>query len=237
LVITPVKPSPIKRPACQHLIISALILLTVGLVLGAVWAIPMNRRYMEVLQDHQSQPETNTDYADLLMQLDTLIDQDPENRTYRVQYAIWAGELAYQTDAADDIATAIRAHQALLELVPQYGIGWSNLAGLYWQAGDIESALQAAEYGLQYAEHWPVLQWQVMALSGQRRFPLPIYLRPYFRYERSNLKTLYLRDLEEPLMLPQIGESLAMPRNELSTWLTAIAQVVSSRLVNIVPQG
>lgn len=235
LVITPIEASPIKRPASRHLTAGALVLLTSALLLGAIWYIPINLRYAEILADYQSQTASDIDYVNLLSRLKSLIDQDPENRAYHVQYAMWAGELAYQTNTPTDITAAIRAHQDLLDLLPHYAVAWSNLAGLYWQANDVQGALEAAENGLIYAEHWPILQWQIAALSGKHYFPWRLHPSPYLSYTRTWLKGLYLRNIVGSLMLPQVSDSLTVPREDLGQIVISILHSTAAQVSQSMP--
>ncbi|MCA9890973.1 MAG: hypothetical protein KC546_21495, partial [Anaerolineae bacterium] len=215
LVITPVAPVRIDKPIVRRASVASIILLSIGLLLGALWHIPTNSQYLDFIKSYQlQQAEGSVDYVDLMREMQSFINADPENRVYRIQYAVLAGEYAYQTNINDDITIAINAHQTVLQQIPQFSIVWSNLAGLYWQAGEIDAAKEAARNAMNYAEDWPVPRWQYASLSGSWQYPWHLD-QLYWRYTKGSLQFMYLHDITEPLILPQVADSLTVPSDTL----------------------
>jgi len=211
LVITPVAPRPITRPMTRRGLTVALAGLLVGLVLGAQWHIPILIQYSDLLHDlRQQQAAGEIDDPDLMQRLQALIDLDPENRAYRLQYAALLGERAYQTDDTADINAAIQAYQDALKLTPYLAVGWSNLASLYWQADDMAAASATAATAASYADAWSLPSWQYWAYSQGRRLPWALR-RPNWRYFSSSLQSVYMRAVVDPVMLVQPTESITMP--------------------------
>ncbi|MCA9894543.1 MAG: O-antigen ligase family protein [Anaerolineae bacterium] len=215
LVITPVAPVRIDKPIVRRASVASITLLSIGLLLGALWHIPTNSQYLDFIKSYRlQQAEGSVDYVDLMREMQSFINADPENRVYRIQYAVLAGEYAYQTNNNDDITIAINAHQTVLQQIPQFSIVWSNLAGLYWQAGEIDAAKEAARNAMNYAEDWPVPRWQYASLSGSWQYPWHLD-QLYWRYTKGSLQFMYLHDITEPLILPQVADSLTVPSDTL----------------------
>jgi tetratricopeptide (TPR) repeat protein len=219
LVITPVAPQPITQPATRRGLTVALSLLFLGLLLGAMWYMPLVARYEAILTDRRQQVA----YSELIQQLQSLVDLDPENRTYRLQLAVLAGEYAYQTDDAADIEAAIQYHQEALKLMPHLPVGWSNLASLYWQVGDMDAASDAAGTAVLYSDGWPLPHWQYRAYSHSQRIPWSI--KPRRTTFRDSLIFVYMHDLSEPISLTQATASVTMPPDEL--WLALVHRLLA----------
>jgi O-antigen ligase len=74
--------------------------------------------------------------------------QDPAMRVYHLQTAYLLGRDAA---SADDIASAIAAHEAALALEPTWDMGWVNLAALYERSGQPDDAYAALERAADYS--------------------------------------------------------------------------------------
>lgn len=235
LVITPAAPRRIEEPRVRRAMVTMLTLLAVGMALGAVWHLSTNGRYLDFIKLYRvQQAEGKVDHVELMQQLQELVDIDPQNRVYRMQYAALAGYYAYETKADKDIENAIRAHQDVLDLMPHYAIAWSNLAGLYWQIGDIDAAREAALTSMNSAERWSVPRWQYSALNGSWRFPW-LLNHPFWGNTAGSLQFMYLHDITEPLMLPQVSDSLTVPREDLRQIVISIMRSTAAQLSSSMP--
>ena len=215
LVITPVAPRLMTQPMTRRGLIVALAGLLVGLVLGVQWHVPILIQYSDLLQDlRQQQAAGEIDYPNLTQRFQTLIDLDPENRAYRLQYAALLGERAYETDTTADIDAAIQAYQDALELMPYLAVGRSNLASLYWQAGDMAAASATAATAASYADSWQLPRWQYWAYSQTQSIPWLIQGSEK-HYFAGSLVSLYTRGIADPIVLDQVIDSITLSPNDI----------------------
>lgn len=216
IIVTPFNPIPVKQEGRRWAYRLAQPLLWGALIIGFAWHTSIYTPYSQLLNDVRLQEaQTTVDYPAAMARLETIIAADPQNVAYRIQYANWAGLHAAETDDPADIEAAITAHEAMLAHVPAYAIGWSNLASLHWQAGDMEAAQVAVDHGITYATDWPVIHWQYAAYYDIRRLPWPISGVQWV-HATPSVQLVYMRDVVSPMFLPQTVESIILPLDDVA---------------------
>ncbi|QPC83306.1 O-antigen ligase family protein [Phototrophicus methaneseepsis] len=217
MVMTPINPIPAPRSRQIAFGISQAILWSV-LCIGFLWHSSIYQPYMEILNEVRQQKAAGpVDYPAAMERLSEIMAADPHNIVYHIQYADWAGLLADQSQAKTDIETAIAAYDRLLSIEPGYGVAWANLAALHWQAGDPSSAVEALEQGMVHAPDWRMMAWQYHAYAYNH--PIPQFKPIEWKQGLSSIQLVYLRDIESPLLLPQVNESAMVPLDELAARL------------------
>lgn len=141
-----------------------------ALFVTGLWGNSTNRAYI----DGVGRGLSSGDYLTAAQDLDAVISLDPTMPPYHWQQGIFYGSAAYltddQTEAAGYALAAIDAFDRVNVTEPQVPGTWANRAGLFWQLGRADEALESwHRAALAAPDSWPL--WLTYAhhaeLSGR----------------------------------------------------------------------
>ena len=130
----------------------------VVLIVSGFWNSGVYQQYVDVL----AQAEQTNEFRQAAEQMQPVIDADPNLSLYYLQQGMLYGMAASQGDT-DAAQAGIAAYEQFIQLDPGYAVAWANLAGLHWQLGDREVAVDA----LQQAARLDSAEWNLQALLGR----------------------------------------------------------------------
>ncbi|MBZ0285876.1 MAG: O-antigen ligase family protein [Anaerolineae bacterium] len=124
----------------QRVAVMGMAVLWVGLVVTGLWS---NGVYANSVAAMRYAVETN-DYWAAAQRMQPVIEADPNLSLYHLEQGFLLGMAASEgdTQAAQD---AVAAYERFIALDPGYALGWANLAGLKWQLGEQQTAIEAME--------------------------------------------------------------------------------------------
>jgi O-antigen ligase len=202
LVIFPFAPREMKNPLRRigHPIGMAVFALV--LMSATAWQVRVYDQYYATLSGYLDDGQAFT----AAEALDAVIAADPQQRAYILQQAYLYG-LAAST--GDDVALrrAIAGYERYTTLEPTHAQGWSNLAALYYQAGDRIQARMAIDTAIQYAPDWsPFKRQRNIYANALRDAPDQAPTEAPPNRDGANWSRFqYLRDVLDDEYLPQVG--------------------------------
>jgi len=172
------------------------------LLLAGFWNQGLYRTYFSILQDAIESEE----YLAAAQALQPIIDADPRQPAYLWQQGYLYGQAAVNGDI-EAAELALGAFERFVELEPTHAPNWANLAALYWQVGDIDSAQEAIEQAVTLAPEWEHFRRQQAIYSGELTGaedivpPRAPASRPGINWARFQ----FLREIIDDEYLPQVG--------------------------------
>ncbi len=124
----------------QRVAVGGVVLLWVGLVVTGLWSSGV---YADSIAAMRYARETN-DYREAAARMQAVIAADPNLSLYHLEQGFLLGMAASEGDT-QAAAEAVAAYERFVALDPSYALGWANLAGLKWQLGDQQAAIEDME--------------------------------------------------------------------------------------------
>jgi O-antigen ligase len=134
------------------------------------WNSNLYGQYVALLKPVDFETYAATDYREKAEALYPIIAADPNQPAYIHMQAYLYGLAAAEGDI-EAAELAIVAYERYVELEPYHAQGWSNLAGLYWQLGNQDDALNAIEQAIFYAPDWDFYRRQQDVYTGVQLLP------------------------------------------------------------------
>jgi len=124
----------------QRVAVGGMAGLWVGLVVTGLWS---NGVYANSVAAMRYAVETGN-YRAAAQRMQPVIAADPNLSLYHLEQGFLLGMAASEgdTQAGQD---AVAAYERFIALDPSYALGWANLAGLKWQLGEQQTAIEAME--------------------------------------------------------------------------------------------
>jgi O-antigen ligase len=171
-------------------------LLLFGLLGVGFWQSSINAQYVYAI-------DTKIDDTERVVILDQLVAQDPYNFAYRVYQGYFWGRIANNADEPLALINAIEAYEVTTQINPLYAPPWANLAALYWQAEQPESAQNAIAQAVALAPRWQWFKRQQAIYLGQATYLTAI--PPESSYTNSIIPNQFLRLGRLVQFIPQVG--------------------------------
>ena len=192
--LPPVNAKPLQM---MHVVVFASLWLV--LLVAGFWQNSVHSEYQVILGDAY----ISEDYATGAQRMESVVASDPNQPAYVLQLGYLYGMAAADND---DPQPAIEAYSRYLELEPYDATAWSNLAGLYWQAGDVTQAQDAIAQARSLSGRWPHFKWQEDVYTGvlteQEDVETPESIA---MWGINRARFQYLRDIIPMEYLPQTG--------------------------------
>ncbi|MGB1287057.1 MAG: O-antigen ligase family protein [Aggregatilineales bacterium] len=190
---------PMKSRYMQRGHMTGLALLWLILLAAGFWQNSVHSQYRMILESTIE----SENYVQGARDMQQVVDADPSQPAYVMQLAYMHGHAALETDNPQP---GIDAYLRYLELEPYHASAWSNLAGLYWQAGDADAALNAISEAITLSPDWEHYQYQRDIYNGTITNIDDIETPESVRMWGINwARFQYLRDIIIPEYLPQTG--------------------------------
>ena len=115
--------------------------LTIILLVSGFWSANVYQTYWNGML--LASEDNGRDFLGGATAIQDAINADPDLALYHSQQGFLYGIHVSENDDPEALQSAIEAYEQFLELEPQSAIGWTNLAGLYWQGGQQDQAVIA----------------------------------------------------------------------------------------------
>lgn len=124
----------------QRVAVGGVVLLWVGLVVTGLWSSGVYANSIAAMR----YADRTGDYREAAQRMQAVIAADPNLSLYHLEQGFLLGMAASEgdTQAAQE---AVVAYERFIALDPSYALGWANLAGLKWQLGDQQAAIEDME--------------------------------------------------------------------------------------------
>jgi len=190
VTVTPAGPTPMQarwRVLGHPVGISILLL---ALLITGFWSSQIYTDYVRILKEAAG----SQNYVAAAQQMDRVIEADPALALYAYEQAFLYGMGA--AGNSDALTGGIAAYERFLGLEPTNVVALTNLSALYWQAGQIQVAVETLDRAMAGAPD----SWQLALL--RRRYALEQGDTAVVRAMTEHISVLS----SDSLLLPEIGQ-------------------------------